>query len=28
GGAVLKIGDSVIDASVKTSLVNLSSTLR
>lgn len=28
GGAVLKIGDKVIDASVKTSLVNLSSTLR
>ncbi|MCI6796793.1 MAG: F0F1 ATP synthase subunit delta [Succinatimonas sp.] len=28
GGAVLKIGDKVIDASIKTSLVNLSSTLR
>lgn len=28
GGAVLKIGDEVIDASVKTSLVELSSTLR
>ena len=28
GGAVLKIGDKVIDASVKTSLQNLTSTLR
>ena len=28
GGAVLKIGDKVIDASVKTSLVNLLSTLK
>lgn len=28
GGAVLKIGDEVIDASVKTSLLELSSTLR
>jgi F-type H+-transporting ATPase subunit delta len=28
GGAVLKVGDRVIDASVKTSLQNLSSTLR
>ncbi len=28
GGAVLKVGDKVIDASVKTSLQNLSSTLR
>lgn len=28
GGAILKIGDKVIDASVKTSLTNLSTTLR
>lgn len=28
GGAVLKIGDEVIDATVRSSLVNLSSTLR
>ena len=28
GGAVLKVGDKVIDASVRTSLKNLSSTLR
>ncbi|MGN0916555.1 MAG: F0F1 ATP synthase subunit delta [Succinivibrio sp.] len=28
GGAVLKVGDKVIDASIKTSLSNLSSTLR